>query len=135
MSECLFCNIIDHKIDSEIVYEDNDVIAFLDINPVNPGHILVVPKKHEEVITDLDDEILLKVIKVVKLMASILLKMDYKGVNIIQNNYSAAGQVVPHIHFHVIPRTESDGLAHWPGHTYKDGEAQKVASTIRSLIN
>ena len=134
MSECLFCKIIDREINAEIVYEDDHVVSFLDINPVNPGHILVVPKQHKEVITELTDEVLANSIKAVKLMASILLKMPYQGVNIIQNNYSAAGQVVPHVHFHVIPRKEGDGLAHWPGRAYSEGEASKVAETLRSLI-
>ena len=133
--DCLFCKIAAHEIESDIVYEDDKVIAFLDINPVNPGHVLVVPKKHTEHLLDLSDELVLPVMSVVKkIMKALMNQPEVEGINVMQNNYAAAGQVVPHVHFHVIPRKEGDGHRHWPGTSYADGEAEQVAKLIRDKI-
>lgn len=133
--DCLFCKIIAKEIGSEVVYEDEKVMAFLDINPINPGHVLVVPKNHAEQLTDLQDEDMLAAMVVVKkIMKALLSQPDVDGINVMQNNYSAAGQVVDHVHFHVIPRKEGDGHRHWPGISYKEGEAKAVAEKIKSSL-
>ncbi len=133
--DCLFCKIAAHEVDSNIVYEDDKVIAFLDINPVNPGHVLVVPKHHAEQLLELPDEDLFPVMTVTKkVMKALMDQPDVDGVNIMQNNYTAAGQVVPHVHFHVIPRKTGDGHRHWPGLAYKDDEAAAVAGKIKTAI-
>src|SRR3989338_6667605 len=107
--ECIFCKIIRGEIPSKKVYDDKDVLAFLDINPANPGHVLVVPKKHADDITKSDDEDLAKAMKVVKnITASLKERMSAIGVNVVQNNGKHAGQLVAHTHFHVIPRYEND---------------------------
>lgn len=107
--ECLFCKIARGEIPSKKVYEDKDVIAFLDINPANPGHTLVVPKKHADDITKSNDSDLEKTILVVKKIATDLReKFNALGVNVIQNNGQGAGQIVSHIYFHVIPRFPND---------------------------
>ena len=108
-SECLFCKIIKGEIPARKVYEDASTIAFLDINPANPGHTLVVPKKHSEDITKADSHDLAKAMEVVKSITQKLKeKMNAIGVNVLQNNGHAAGQIVAHIHFHVIPRYPND---------------------------
>ncbi|MBU2565945.1 HIT family protein [Patescibacteria group bacterium] len=133
--DCLFCKICAKTIDSDIVYEDEKVIAFLDINPVNPGHVLVLPKIHVEHLVDLSDEDILPVMKVVKkIMKALMSQSDVEGINILQNNYSAAGQVVPHVHFHVIPRKQGDGHRHWPGTAYQEGESAIMAERIKSAL-
>ncbi|MFZ6015183.1 MAG: HIT family protein [Patescibacteria group bacterium] len=135
MNNCLFCKIANKSVQSDIVYEDNDVIAFLDINPVNPGHTLVVPKAHHEQLLELpEDQILPTVQAVKKVMKALMSLPDVEGVNIVQNNYSAAGQVVPHVHFHVIPRKVGDGHRHWPGIAYAEGEAALIATTLKDAI-
>ena len=108
-SECVFCKIVRGEIPSKKVYDDKDVIAFLDINPANPGHTLVAPKKHAEDLTKSDEDDIAKAMHIVKkITASLKEKMNAIGVNVIQNNGKAAGQLVPHTHFHVIPRYPND---------------------------
>ena len=108
--ECIFCALVAGKIPSIKVFEDQSHIAFLDINPRNPGHTLVIPKKHYEVVMDMPEPDAGKLFEVVKRM-SVNIKSGTKadGVSIIQNNYKVAGQVVPHVHFHVIPRFAAEG--------------------------
>ncbi len=109
MEECLFCKIAKGEMPAKKVYEDSDVVAFLDINPANPGHTLVVPKKHAETIADIEDADLEKVIVVAKKIATKLKdNLNTAGLNIVQNNGKLAGQLVSHIHFHVIPRYAGD---------------------------
>lgn len=132
MTNCLFCKIIDRSISAEIVYEDKDVIAFLDINPVNHGHVLVVPKIHAAALWDLDDDACCATMPAIKRVMTVLTQnLGYEGTNLIQNNGKAAGQVVPHVHFHVIPRKANDGFTHWQGQAYGDGEAALWAAKIR----
>ncbi len=107
--DCLFCKIAKGEIPAKKVYEDSDVVAFLDINPANPGHTLVVPKKHSETLLDTDDAVLEKAIIVVRKIAQKMKdEMNTAGLNIVQNNGKMAGQLVGHIHFHVIPRYAGD---------------------------
>ncbi len=109
--DCIFCKIVSGEIPSKKVYEDNDIIAFLDINPANQGHTLVIPKKHFESIHDIDDDTLKKLVSVVKLIADrIKNNLNADGINIIQNNGQYAGQLVNHIHFHIIPRFKGDNV-------------------------
>ncbi len=110
MEECLFCKIVMGEIPSDKVYEDSEHLAFLDINPRNPGHTLVVPKKHYETILEMPDNEAAELFKVVKSIAIAVKKgMKADGISIGQSNERAAGQVIPHAHFHVIPRFLSEG--------------------------
>ena len=107
---CLFCKIIKKEIPAEIVYEDNSTLAFLDINPRNPGHVLVIPKVHCEDIFGISDMDLRELAVSVKRLANAAKEgMKADGVSISQSNGAAAGQVISHLHFHVIPRFESEG--------------------------
>ena len=112
--DCVFCKIVKGEIPSKKVYEDGNVIAFLDINPLSEGHTLVIPKKHAENIFDVSEEELSKVMQVVKKISKKRLEEGAKGVNILQNNGKEAGQLVNHIHFHVVPRNGNDKLRFWP---------------------
>ena len=106
---CIFCKIIRGEIPAKKVHDDKDVVAFLDINPANPGHTLVVPKKHAEDITKSSEEDMAKAMHVVKKISTLLKeKLNAIGVNVLQNNGKYAGQLVAHTHFHVIPRYEND---------------------------
>ena len=107
--DCLFCKIIRGEIPSRKVYEDKDSVAFLEKNPANPGHTLVMPKKHAENIFDADDELLGRVIVAAKVISKkIKESLNADGINVIQNNGRHAGQIVNHIHFHIIPRFAND---------------------------
>jgi histidine triad (HIT) family protein len=104
MSECVFCQIIRKEAPANIVYEDNQVIAFLSNRPVNVGHTLVVPKKHYENIFDIPDEEAAYLFKIVKKVANAVKKTtNIDGIRIVQNNGEDAGQVIFHLHLHVIP--------------------------------
>jgi len=135
MNDCLFCKLIKGEIPAAKVYEDDNVLAFLDIHPVNPGHTLIVPKIHSEGFLDADDEVLKQMIVVTKKVATAILRgLGYEAFNLEQNNGKIAGQVIPHLHWHIVPRTASDGLKHWPGKEYGAGESEKVAEKIRVQI-
>jgi histidine triad (HIT) family protein len=109
MTDCIFCKIIDAEIPGNIVYEDENVVAFLDANPVSKGHTLVVPKKHVEDIHGAEDmDYLMDAL--VKVSDAVEEAFDPEGINIAQNNGEAAGQEVFHIHFHVTPIYTGDEL-------------------------
>jgi len=134
-NNCIFCKIIAGEIPAEKVYEDEDILAFLDITPINAGHTLVIPKKHYENIFELSDEILQKIsLKLRDIGRAIKEAVGAEGLNIGMNNRSAAGQLVMHAHFHLIPRYVSDGYKHWGGRKYKDGEISLVAEKIKKEI-
>ena len=102
---CVFCEIIKGNIPSAKVYEDNDILAILDISQVTRGHTLVMPKKHVENILECDDETLQHLITVTKkLAAKITENLGAGGCNILNNTNPVAGQSVMHLHFHIIPR-------------------------------
>ena len=135
MEECIFCRIINGEIPSSKVYENDKVIAFLDIAPVNKGHTLVVPKEHHKDIIDTPADILAEAMKVVKKVAKAVMKVtSATGFNLGVNNGKVAGQLVMHLHFHVMPRFQGDGLKHWPGKKYEQGEMEKTAKEISSLL-
>lgn len=130
--DCIFCKIIAGEIPSYKVYEDENVLAFLDINPVNPGHTLVIPKKHFANFEEADEETLCRVIKIVKKVGlSLKNNLSAPGYNVQVNNDPAAGQIVPHLHFHVTPRLEADGLGLWPQKKYKANQAEEVLDKIK----
>lgn len=132
---CVFCKIVNNEIPSQKVYEDAFVVAFLDINPVNPGHTLVVPKSHVENFEEASNENLSHLIIAAKKVAMAIMKaMGYKAFNLEVNNGAIAGQVVNHLHFHIVPRREDDGLTHWPGKQYKEGQMDDVADRIRNEL-
>lgn len=122
--DCVFCKIIAGELPSTKIYEDDNVLAFVDIGPIAKGHILVVPKKHSIMITDTDSDLLAELMVVVKKITQAQIEgMGADGVNIMQANGSVAGQVVDHIHFHVIPRFKDDGIDfNWQAQSYSDNQ-------------
>lgn len=137
MNNCIFCKIVKGEIPCAKVYEDDETIAFLDIAPASPqgGHTLVLPKRHYELFTEVPEKELGSLTSSIKKVTAALLKIS-EGVNILQNNKSAAGQVVSHVHFHIIPRYKNDGIIveKWIPHKYAEGEMGKVAEQIKSLL-
>ena len=130
----IFEKIVNHEIAATIVYEDSDTLAFLDIGPIIKGHTLVIPKTCYDSVTETPDEVLIKLMLVAKRIAAAQIKsLGANGINIIQNNGEAAGQVVPHIHVHVIPRFEGDGHRwNWAAKKYESsGEMEQLAEKIR----
>jgi histidine triad (HIT) family protein len=133
--DCLFCQIIAGEIPATKVYEDDKILAILDIHPVNPGHTLVMPKKHSFNLLDADEETLkAMVLATQKIAKAVLAGLGYEAFNLELNNGRLAGQIVPHLHWHIVPRTAEDGLQHWPGKSYNAGEAEEVAKKIIAQI-
>ena len=108
-ADCIFCKIVRGEIPSTKVYEDDDIMAFMDIGPVIKGHTLVIPKQHHDPLMNVPKDLLKKLILVVQRIATAQvsgLKAD--GVNVSQANGEIAGQIIQHVHFHVIPRYKDD---------------------------
>lgn len=128
---CIFCQIIKGEIPSYKVYEDDRVLAFLDIKPVNPGHTLVVTKAHYENIEAVPAEDLTALILAVKKIGRLLKdKLGAAGYNVTENNDPVAGQEIPHLHFHIIPRRLGDGHAQWAQGEYGPGEAAALLKKL-----
>lgn len=135
MEDTIFAKIIRREIPAEIVYEDEHTLAFLDIAPVSPGHTLVVPKKSVENIFDADDETLAHVMRTIRKVApAVRDAVNADAVNIHSNHGASAGQIVFHLHFHILPRVENDGFIMWPHNTYAPGESQLIAEKIRNAL-
>jgi len=135
--ECIFCKIATGELPSTKVYEDSEILAFMDIGPVVKGHTLVIPRQHIDPITSIPAELLQKLILVVQKVAGAQmagLKAD--GLNITQANGKVAGQIVPHAHFHVIPRFDTDGYSFkWrPGKYENSDEMAGYAEKIRNAL-
>lgn len=118
---CIFCDIIDGKIPSSKVYEDENVLAILDVSQVTFGHTLVMPKKHVENIVEADEDTVVNCAKVVsKLSKQIVKNTSAVGCNVLNNCGEVAGQTVNHLHFHIIPRySENDSVV------FKFNESEK----------
>jgi len=134
---CIFCKIVAGEIPCVRVYEDAEVLAFMDIGPVVKGHTLVIPKAHYDPITSTPVAVLQQLIAVVqRIAAAQYAGLQADGVNVTQANGRAAGQMVPHLHFHVIPRFDSDGQrSNWNPRQYDAPEelqqhAQRIVEAM-----
>ncbi len=133
--DCLFCKIVRGEVPCKKVYEDKEFLAFLDIRPVNPGHTLVVPKVHAKNLFDFPKAEETDLIEFIKKVAGAVVKaMNADGFNLGLNNGGAAGQIIHHAHFHIIPRFGDDGLRHWPHQDCKEGEIEEVQKKIKSFL-
>lgn len=137
MDNCIFCKIINKEIPATILFEDEDVLVFMDIGPIIKGHVLVIPKQHYDPVMKTPDEIVAKLHVTAKKMATVQMNvLGADGVNIMQNNGKASGQEVEHIHVHVIPRFDDDGH-HWNWNPKKYDnvdEMNELADKMREQI-
>lgn len=132
MNDCIFCKIIAREIPAEIIYEDEDSLAFLDINPENVGHTLVIPKKHAENIFEIESDAVASLYQSVQRVATAVSNAtSANGINVTSNNGAAAGQEIFHYHVHIIPRFENSD-SHREKYTYAEGELKKTAEKIRT---
>lgn len=136
MSDCIFCKIANGEIPSATVYEDEDFRAILDIAPAAFGHVIILPKKHMPNLFEIDEEVAAKALKVASKIAKAQVKaLGCDGINLLQNNGTAAWQSVFHLHIHLIPRYENDEIAvPWKTLSYGEGEAAVLAEKIRAEI-
>jgi len=135
MENCIFCKIVNGEIPSDRVFENDLVLAFLDINPINPGHTLVIPKKHFNSLEEVEPEYLCEMTKIAQKIGSRLkqaIKAD--GFNLGLNNGKGAGQVVPHVHLHIMPRFKGDGLKLWPGKDISREKMTEIATAMKQSI-
>jgi len=131
----IFDKIIAKEIPAEIVYEDEHVLAFLDIAPSNPGHTLVIPKEATRNILTITEESWAHVMEAVRILAPVIKGVTGAGgINLMMNNEPVAGQVVMHAHVHIIPRQEGDGIEVWKGGSYAEGEAALLGDKIRKAL-
>ena len=132
-NNCIFCAIAEGEIPSFKVYEDDLVVAYLDINPFTKGHTLVIPKAHSQGLLETPDETLAAIIaRVKKVAAHLKAALPCDGFNILQNNGAAAGQTVPHVHFHIVPRVgTAAGEISFANHPGDRGALGKLAARLR----
>ncbi|MDD4466619.1 MAG: HIT family protein [Patescibacteria group bacterium] len=130
---CVFCRLVAGELPVAKVMETEDVLVFLDNAPVNPGHMLVIPKKHLATLEELNDELLGALILKVKEAGALLkTKLGYSGYNVILNNDPIAGQEIPHLHWHIIPRVLEDTPLRFPEKKYKPGEMAAICEKLNS---
>lgn len=134
--DCIFCKIAAGQIPAQKVWENDSAIAFLDIEPVSDGHTLIVPRRHYKTLDECPEDYLAKVLSGTgKIAGAIIEATSAKGYNLLCNNGRAAGQLVDHLHFHIIPRSPEDGiLKGWPSGEYPEGKAEKIAEKIRKNL-
>ncbi|MDD3312092.1 HIT family protein [Pseudodesulfovibrio sp.] len=134
--DCIFCKIVAGEIPCAKVYETGTCLAFLDIAPVSAGHALVLPKDHHPTLMDVPASLggdLLEALG--KVGRAVMEATGAEGLNLFQNNYEAAGQLVHHAHFHLVPRFSGDGLRLWTQSSYDDpDEMQRLAKKMADLL-
>lgn len=132
MNNCIFCKIIEGDIPSTKIYEDDLVFAFMDISPINKGHILVIPKEHCIASSSIPEDVAGRMFHVGSRIGVALRRgLDYDGFNLHLADGTCAGQVVMHAHLHIVPRGVEDGFHwNWRQLKYEDNEAQEAAEKI-----
>lgn len=132
--DCIFCKFAAGEMPAQKVYETEKVLAFLDNRPVNFGHTLIIPKEHHENMVDTPADLLCEIITAASKLAPAILKATERhDYNFTVNSGAAAGQIVFHTHFHIIPRFSGDGYGRFRLE-YKEGEAEKMAAKIRENL-
>lgn len=136
MGDCIFCRIAQGKIPSEQVLSDDAAFAFMDINPLAEGHVLLIPRKHYETIDELSAEDAAALLRhLPALVQAVRDVTGCAGVNVLQNNGKVAHQAVPHVHFHVIPRNAGDAFSfNWPAGQYRQERLRELAQAIRDAV-
>jgi histidine triad (HIT) family protein len=136
MADCVFCRIMAKQIPATVVHEDEHTLAFMDIGQVNPGHVLVALKKHAENIFVLDDAQAAAVFRsAAKVARAIRGAFEPQGLSVYQANGAAAGQTVFHLHIHLVPRYEGDGMAlTWPVKNPPREKLAEYAQKIRAKL-
>jgi len=134
--DCIFCKIVKEELPYSKVYEDEDFLAFMDIKPINKGHVLVIPKKHFELVSEMDKTNISKMIVVAEKINSAIRKSEIrcKGINFFLADGKAAGQEVPHVHLHVIPRFLGDGFGFKFPDNYENKPPRKELERLAEKI-
>ncbi|MHC4206558.1 MAG: HIT family protein [Planctomycetota bacterium] len=134
--DCIFCKMVAGQIPVTKIYEDEVIFSFLDIGPISDGHTLVIPKQHFEKLNECPAELLGQVFtRIGRIAGAVAAAMNSDGYNLLCNNGRAAGQLIEHLHFHIVPRNTGDGLFdRWPSFKYEDGKIEELAGAIRKNL-
>ena len=134
--DCVFCKIVAGQIPCYKVFETEELIAFLDIGPLSAGHTLLLPKKHYAAMNELPGSMAASLGQALPQLAGAVQTISKaEGVNILQNNGRCAGQEVDHVHIHIIPRFDGDGLGfRWKPTSYDEGQAEEICSRFAKII-
>lgn len=134
--DCIFCRIVAGEVPAAKVLEDESAVAFLDVGPVAVGHTLLIPRKHVETLDELSVEDAAATLRhLPRLVKAVCSATGCEGVNVLQNNGRVAQQFVPHVHFHIIPRSSGDEFHfNWPAGTYSEGQMDTLAEKIRKAV-
>ncbi len=134
--ECVFCGIEGGEVETEVVFEDAESIAFLDARPLQHGHTLLIPRRHIETLDELPQNLVTTLFLNVQLLArAVVPAMDAEGTFVAMNN--RVSQSVPHLHIHIVPRRRKDGLKgfFWPRHKYESKRHRTETGTaIRDAV-
>ena len=136
MSDCIFCRIVAKEIPATLVHEDDQTIVFMDIGQVNPGHVLVAAKSHADTIFTLDEELAGALFQTTaKVAKAIKRAFAPQGLSVYQANGKAAGQTVSHVHIHIVPRWDDDGMnLAWPVKNPPRAALEENAAKIRAQL-
>ena len=132
---CIFCDILEGKLEGHIVYDDEKHIAFLDKYPIDDGHTLVIPKKHYERITDMDSNDVGELFSLIpKIAKAVLLGAGADAFSLAQNNGKAAKQIIPHVHVHIIPRYNDKGTVWTKRQIPSDDVLSELSQKIKTIL-
>jgi histidine triad (HIT) family protein len=133
---CVFCKIVSGELPAAIVYENQSILAFLDVNPLAEGHLLVIPREHYGQVTEMPPAQSAELLSPVPMLGRALVEITGAGgFNILINQGQVAGQVVPHVHCHLIPRKADDGLGYrWNAGEYAKDRAMQLAATFQQAL-
>lgn len=136
-TDCIFCKIVSGQIPATKILETDAAIAFLDIGPLADGHLLLIPKTHYGQIDEMPADQAAALGELLPRLGRMLVQVTgAQGFNVLQNNGQVSGQVVPHVHIHLIPRTPDDGLGYrWNAKSYPPGKAEELADRFRQALS
>ena len=135
MTECIFCNMINGKLPSHMIYDDDDCLAILDKYPIDNGHSLIITRQHYEKITDMSiDDVSRLFSKVPKIINAIIKATGADAFSIAQNNGKSAKQIIPHVHIHLIPRYNATGTLWTKRKIMSDDELKQLAEKIKNCF-
>ena len=136
-ADCIFCRIVRGEIPSNKIFENDQVLAFLDISPWSEGHSLLIPKEHFARLDQCSPSVMSALARQLPHLAQAISQaVQADGYNILINNGPSAGQLVEHVHFHIIPRKAGDGIIrHFPQGKYPPGRIDRIADHIRQNLD
>ena len=135
MTGCIFCDVIDGKLPSHMIYDDDDCLAILDRYPIDKGHSLIITREHYEKITDMStDDVSRLFSKIPKIINAIIKATGADAFSIAQNNGKSAKQIIPHVHVHLIPRYNETGTLWTKRKIMSDDELKQLAEKIKNCF-